>query len=263
MNESVKELREHNLKAIAKGLRVSPQWLLGETDDKGEGDEGFQPNQVDVPILGIVESGAYRPLDWFDQADLGYVHNGYDPNFQGEIQFAFVVRGDQMDRAGISDGDEIICVNPWDVAVQVGDGDWVVVESKSSAGDTRELTVKELHILRDQIELLPRSSSKMHKTVTLPLNADLNQGPTRIIGVVTSVVRRKPVKMGARSSLRQMFERMTREDENKEGNRPSAMGVLTGLAAVMACQMLSCSSPWSTQLVARQLHEYPSLMLVF
>jgi SOS-response transcriptional repressor LexA len=243
MNESVKELREHNLKAVAKGLRVTPQWLLGETDDKGEGEEGFQPNQHDVPILGIVESGAYRPLNWFDQADLGYVHNGYDPNFAGEIQFAFVVRGDQMDKAGISDGDEIICVNPWDVAVQVGDGDWVVVECKSQAGDTRELTVKELHIDREQIHLMPRSSSRQHQTFDLPLDADLINGPTRIVGVVTSVIRRKPVKLGARSSLRQMFGRASQDEESSADSGAPAATVFavsgSTVVAAFACKMFA------------------------
>jgi SOS-response transcriptional repressor LexA len=261
MNESVKELREHNLKAIAKGLRVTPAWLLGETEDKGESENGFVPNHHDVPIVGIVESGAFRPVDWFQEADLGWIHNAYDLNFQGESQFGFVVRGDQMEKAGIYDGDEVVCVDPWDVAVQIGDGDWVVVECKSVESGTRELTIKEMHIVGNQIELAPRSSSKMHRTYTLPLDADLQNGPISIVGAVTSVIRRKPLKMGARSSLRQMFERMTREDENNEGKHPTAMGVLTGLAAVVACQMLSCTSPWSTQLVARNLHEYPSLVV--
>src|SRR5215207_7771379 len=164
MNESVKELREHNLKAVAKGLRVTPQWLLGETDDKGESENGFIPNQHDVPIVGIVESGAFRPVDWFKEADLGWIHNAYDLNFPGESQFGFVVRGDQMEKAGIYDGDEVVCVDPWDVAVQIGDGDWVVVECKSVESGTRELTIKEMHIAGNQIELTPRSSSKMHRT---------------------------------------------------------------------------------------------------
>ena len=267
MNESVKELREHNLKAVAKGLRVSPQWLLGETDEKGETEDGFIPNQHDVPILGIVESGAFRPIDWFDQADLGFIHNGYDHNFAGESQFGFVVRGDQFDKAGVYDGDEVVCVDPWDVAVQVGDGDWVIVECKT--GDTRELTIKELHIVNGKIELAPRSASRMHRTYTLPLDADLINGPIRIVGAVTSVIRRKPLKMGARSGLRallgqdQPHSATQREPEKNTSNHKTdrnVMRTVSSLLAVAACKLLASSGLWPGQLM-NHLSEHAIAMM--
>jgi SOS-response transcriptional repressor LexA len=261
MNGSVKELREHNLKAIAKGLRVTPQWLLGETEDKGESEEGFAPNQRDVPILGIVESGAFRPLDWFDQADLGFIHNGYDLNFAGESQFGYVVRGDQMDKAGIYDGDEIVCVDPWDVAVQIGDGDWVVVQVKT-IGDTptRELTVREFHVVGNQIQLLPRSSSRMHKTYDLPLDADLQDGPISIIGAITSVIRKRPLKIGARSGLKVLQERAPKPREDRDDNgqdnslRRNVGRMLSSALAVTACKMLMMGNAVNDSASALGIH---------
>jgi SOS-response transcriptional repressor LexA len=207
LSGKVQELRDNNVRAVAKVLKRDPNWLRGEDVPPeaagGDEGEGFVPNATDVRIVGIVEAGAFRPVD-FNGVDLGYAHNARDPNFADEDQFAFIVRGDQMDKAGIEDGDDIICVDPWDVAVQLGDGDLIVLEVKISgpAGDVRELTVRQLVVHKDHYEFAPRSSNGKHRSIDVPLDGDLMDGNIRILGVVTSIIRRRPVKLGVRGALR-------------------------------------------------------------
>jgi SOS-response transcriptional repressor LexA len=241
----VNELRDNNVRAIAKVLKRDPHWLRGENVPPeglaGEQVDSFVPHPTDVPIVGIVESGAFRPEHAFEEMALGYLQNARDPNFPNDQQFAYIVRGDQMDRAGIADGDDIVCVDPWDIAVQMGDGDVVVIEVKGStpAGPARELTVRELVVKPDQYEFVPRSGSR-HHTIAVPLDADLMDGDTRIAGVVTSIIRRRPVKLGVRGALR--AARTALQDRENESHRSSLAQKAAGLAMVFCfCWMASAS----------------------
>jgi SOS-response transcriptional repressor LexA len=251
----VQELRDNNVRAIAKVLRRDPNWLRGENvaPEAAAVDEGesFVPAPTDVRIVGIVEAGALRPADW-NNVDLGYVHNGHDPNFASEDQFAFIVRGDQMDRGGIEDGDDIICVDPWDVRVQIGNGDYVVLERKMAGpdGDVRELTVRELVVHKDHYEFAARSAPGKIRSVTVPLDADLVEGDIRIVGIVTSIIRRRPVKLGVRGALRAPRDPGSDQNGNRgdkqtaaQNDRPSGFRQkAAGLAmALCFCWMASAS----------------------
>lgn len=200
MNGSVRELRENNLRAVAKGLGVSTAWLRGESEtvDAVGPSETVRLGPGDVRIVGIAETGAIHPVEFLEQAQHGSVRNGLDPNFNAAQQFAYLVRGDGMDRAGIVDGSIAICVDPWEVGSALVDEEIVVVEHER-AEDLREVSLRQLSVRQDGIELLARSSDRRLQPIQLPVDADLRDGKVRIVGLVTSVIYRRPVKLGART----------------------------------------------------------------
>jgi len=118
--------------------------------------------------------------------------NGYDPRFPKDLQKGWLVRGDDNEAAGIRDGDQIVTVDPWQAGISIASGSMVLVEQRSADASTRELTLKELQIHASHIALIPKTNDKRFKALELPLDADLRNGPTRIIGVVVAAVRRFP-----------------------------------------------------------------------
>lgn len=193
-----KRLGYDRLSALARVLRTTVPYLVGETDviEEGAASATSSPSTYDVPVVGIVEAGAFRPQGWFDGQNLGVIENGLVKAWEGERQFAFLVRGDHVDRAAIRDGDAVICIDPWGAEAQIGSGDLVVVESRSGA--VSEWTVREMIIHRDEVELAVRSSNPRLEAIRLPADADLRQGDHRLVGVVTGVQRRFTVKRGPR-----------------------------------------------------------------
>lgn len=157
-----------------------------------------------VPIVGVVEAGAFRPVDWFAEADLGEVVVDSVPG-SGRA-FAFKVAGDSMDLAGIGPDSTVVCLDPWSENLELGDGDVVVVERTINGGHTRELTCKELVIGDNGPELHPRSSNPRHKPLRFPGDADLSSetGPeheVRIVGLVIQTVTRQPPRRPGRKLL--------------------------------------------------------------
>lgn len=208
LNGKVAELRESNLRAVAKVLQLEPSALRSDAEvvsftKHSPSQLTDLSNTLDVPIVGIVEAGAFRPVDWFEDIELGVIVNGYDPNFPRIRQFGFKAHGDSMNLAGIADGDEIVCIDPWEAGVEIGDEDLVVVENRLDGGHTRELTVKELAVFDDRYELRPRSTNPRHKPIVLSRNTDLSEDrEVRVVGIVTSIVRRRPVRFSARPTTR-------------------------------------------------------------
>lgn len=145
-----------------------------------------------VPIIGIVEAGAYRPLSWFDGADLGVVMSGYDPRFPKELQKGWLVRGNDNEAAGIGDGDQIVTVDPWAAGISLTNGSMVVIEKLSPDGSTRELTLRELHIAATAITLIARTTDPRFQPEELPPQTNLRAGSPRIVGVVIAALRRFP-----------------------------------------------------------------------
>lgn len=201
---AVEEMTDKNLRALAAVLGVEPAYLRGEIDNptsrlERTGEVAPMVLGADVPIVGYVEAGAFRPIDWFDDLDLGVIVNGFNPTFSREKQFGWVVKGDSMNQAGINEDDELVCLDPWEAQVEIGDGDFVIVERAINGGHTREVTVKELKVFDDRYELVPHSSNPKHQPIVVPRTYDLGDDlEYRIIGIVISVTRRRPVKFSAR-----------------------------------------------------------------
>lgn len=154
---------------------------------------------ITVTIEGLAEAGAFRPVDWFAGTDLGNVVYVPEPETTGLRHFGFRVVGDSVDLLGIFDGDVVICVDPWESGADLGTGDVVVVENILNGGHTRELTLKELEISASGHVLNPRSSNPKHRPIPLPRDDDPNDGrEVRIVGVVVSVSRKRPVRFRPR-----------------------------------------------------------------
>jgi SOS-response transcriptional repressor LexA len=122
---------------------------------------------------GIVEAGAFRAVDMLNQADeRRLVPVPRLPQYPKARQLAFEVRGDSMNAARILEGMWAVAVYYLDYAEHYGDlrdGMKVVVEHTRADGAERELTIKELRLYRDRMELLPRSTNEAHKPVIVPL----------------------------------------------------------------------------------------------
>lgn len=134
-----------NLTKLARVLGVSETWLL-----TGEGDESPIPaEETGVAFGGIVEAGAFRPVDLLDQdGERRRIAVAPDPRFPAAAQHAFSVVGDSMDRAGILDGMYVVAVDLrayMDRCGDLADGNHVVAVRVSDGGHRRELTVK--HVL--------------------------------------------------------------------------------------------------------------------
>lgn len=151
-----------------------------------------------------------------------------------------------MDDAGINHGDQIICLDPWEANVEVGDGDVVVAERISSGGHSRELTVKELKIHTEGWELCPRSKNPKHKSIWIPRDDDPSDGQiVRIVGIVISVVRRRPVRYTARPAIQKAQKR------SKKLVTAIASAVIASAALSLPCR--ACEA-WADP-IADEVHD--------
>lgn len=181
--------RGRTLIALAEALDVTVEWLLGQ-DAPAAGAVRAKPG---LPYGGIVEAGAYREVDMLNQDSPRIIPVPRDPAFPRCRQYAFEVRGDSMNLAGIEEGMWVIGIDYLDYTEWHGEacaGMMVVVERSRAQGAERELTVKELRFFRDHAELVPRSSNPEHKALKVPLQWDGDQADSiRILAIVTGAMR--------------------------------------------------------------------------
>lgn len=166
--------------ALAQLLGCSVEWLLtGEGEDPDDslssedvahlvGDRG--PN-VGLPYGGTVQAGHFLPADLLDQSGHKHIPLPRDPRYPRARQYAYKVAGNSMDLAGIKDG-------MWVVAVDLGDfvefhGELedkmnAVVKRTRYSESEIELTVKQVRIFTDRVELRPVSSEDTHKPIIVP-----------------------------------------------------------------------------------------------
>ena len=139
---------------------------------------------------GIVEAGAFRPVNLFDQdSDYRVIPIAPDPRYPAHSQFAFRVEGDSMNRAHIEPG---MWVHAIDYAAwqrrhgEPGDGDLVVVTRVRDGHPERELTVKQLRIFRDRMELRPQSTNPKHEVLVMPAKPQPGVETIDILAVVVA-----------------------------------------------------------------------------
>lgn len=183
--------------ALSRVLLCRVEWLVAGTgpelaDESG----GLDPADQDgVRFGGIVEAGAFRPVNIYSQDDdwrtIPIPHN---PHYPLQAQFAFQVMGDSMTRADIREGMYVLAVeiHAWEqLHGWPGDGKLVVVARSRNGDPERELTVKCLRIYRDRMELQPMSDNPAWKPIAFRPAADGEDTETeaRIIAVVLSATR--------------------------------------------------------------------------
>lgn len=169
---------------------VSPAWLL-----TGEGKPEASVKKLDGPLAvhmvavrGKAQAGAWNEFEDFDAAHLEPVPTipGRWINFE---QFAYQVSGPSVDKAGILDGDFVICVPYFLARAAPGDKDMVVVERRR--GPTLERTVKRLRLTADGYELWPESTDPRFQTpIRIVRNGDMHEEDGTTVEIVGLVIGR-------------------------------------------------------------------------
>lgn len=160
-----------NLKAIAKLLNVSDEWLLNGKEPKkdqkptGVSNVSFIDKSVrKVPILDMVQAGNWREVIYDGTHNLGDVYTTYQGTIPGDI-FTVRVMGESM-TPRFQPHDELII----DPNICVSSGDFVIANNNDY-----EVTFKKYRVTgydeygRDEFELIPLNpdfaplSSRIHK----------------------------------------------------------------------------------------------------
>lgn len=187
--EQGKGIKRENLQAIAERYSVSFDWLV-------TGSSSTLSLPISRPVDGIpkfagfVQAGGWLAVDEYFNQDTYQVPEIVvrQPQYNKVRQFAYQVRGDSVDLAGIHDGEWIVAADAADYIDQYGDlesGDLVVVERTRYQGAERELTVKEIRYYRDRYELHPHSSNPAHKPIIVAHDEHPNdETEVRIVAVV-------------------------------------------------------------------------------
>lgn len=181
---------------LARVLQCSVEWLL-----TGDGEENFDPPAEPAPAIepfsggirygGVVEAGAFRETDPFNQeGELRMIPLAPDPRYPVAAQFAFEVSGNSMDKANMLPGMYVqaVEIHTWErIHGEPRDGRFVIVSRSRNGGPEREITVKQLRIYRDRLELVPHSSDEKHKPLVFP-NPPRPEGEieVQIVAVVIS-----------------------------------------------------------------------------
>jgi SOS-response transcriptional repressor LexA len=181
-----RSLKANNFSALARVLGVNESWLLGTSDEPADtsNDKPFG-----VRFGGIVEAGAFRPENHFNQdAEHAIVPLPPDARYPLSAQYAFQVMGDSMTRERIFEGMHVLAVSldVWErLHGAPGDGRLVVVARQRNGHAERELTVKKLRLFMDRFELQPASDNPVHQPLVFPLPLrEADEGEAHIIAVV-------------------------------------------------------------------------------
>lgn len=162
------------IEAIARTLRVNPEWLCCKSDDMVT--LSLPPSATSInfsnfhkiPILGNVSAGlpmyAEENIEGYTVTDLNGAHE----------YFALRVRGDSMNAIGINDG-YLIIVRVQD---EVENGDVAVV-----LVNNEEATVKRFYSTNTTVTLMPQSTNSQHQ----PQIYDVRETEIRILGKVVKV----------------------------------------------------------------------------
>lgn len=153
---------------------------------------------AEPPIFaGYVKAGLWLAVDEY------FAQDEYAPRMPASVtrvpkysrarQYAYQVRGDSMNQAGIEDGMWVIAADAADFVDMYGDietGDFVVVERTRNQGAEREMTIKEIRYYRNRYELHPRSTDPEFQPIIIPHDHQADDGTeVRVVGVVLTAHR--------------------------------------------------------------------------
>jgi repressor LexA len=160
---------------LSKGLRVSPEWLLGWDEQQRTAEAGhtnqmypYKPTHR-IPILGRISAGL--PL-YAEENIEGYMMTELNG---GAEYFALRVKGDSMTAARIYDGDILVVrrqdhVENGQIAVVLVNGD--------------EATVKKFYRTDTTVSLVPQSLNPEHQLQIY----DVSKTEVKVLGLVVQNV---------------------------------------------------------------------------
>lgn len=188
--------RYSTLTKIAKALKVSVNELTGtpETDMPrdvfeqiklpGETWEQYDDTQHGYHVRWRAEAGNWREAD-IDQSEPETYIVPMQRRGRNVRRFLARVAGDSMNKAGINDGEIVICLDWIELDEPMQDGQIVLVQQTKDGGHMIETTVKQLRIFLDRYELHPRSTNPIHKPIIVNHgDGDMDGREVRIIGLV-------------------------------------------------------------------------------
>jgi transcriptional regulator with XRE-family HTH domain len=202
----ITEPSDANLRRVAFETEASYEWLATGRGKRQEGGRGGLGLFTSLPLAGTLEAGVFRTIELENKA-LKDSEIRADLRYSQVPQYAWEVRGDSMNSAGIGDGTYIIAAAAEDFRKEFGPikfGSYVIVQRLREGDREYELSLKQYIVHPrspvgggnpyDQAELRPRSTNKAHKSLLIPLKSALfgepdTEGEIEIIGVVLSVVR--------------------------------------------------------------------------
>lgn len=149
-------------------------------------------------VAGLVEAGAFREVDEFDQSDRQRVAIPRDDKFPNARQMLFDVAGDSMNDLKprpILPGDRLVTISYEDVGhlIELKSGMVVVVQRERDGGHFREWSVKQLELYPDRSEFHPRSTNPKHKPIIIRQDHEADDGVTvQVIALVRRVMNEMP-----------------------------------------------------------------------
>jgi len=183
---------------------VKAGWIL--FGEKGEAGASVPLNELVVSrvgmtvgrVAGVVEAGAFREVDEFDQSEPEEIALPRDELFPNARQLVFDVAGDSMNDLRprpIFPGDRLVCIAYDDVEhlVELRSGMIVVVQRERDGGHFREWSVKQLELFTDRAEFHPRSTNPKHKPIVVNRDHEADEGVTvQVIALVRRVMNEMP-----------------------------------------------------------------------
>lgn len=143
--------------ALAPHLGVDPQAIMFP-------DQSSFARVVSAPIVGTIKAGSW--LEAHASEELGRMPIVDTEGYAPELLYVLNVDGDSMDEF-VKDGGYVVCVNVIGGRVRFRTGMVVHVERRRFGGELIETTLKEIRVLAEGMELIPRSSNPAHKTIVL------------------------------------------------------------------------------------------------
>jgi transcriptional regulator with XRE-family HTH domain len=192
------------LEEIARAVGSTAAGLLQEAGAAGPTPSGgftlqegpappfrLAPELTLLPVRDAVRAGAWLSVDELDQSPPRTSTTARDPRYPHADQWLAPTVGDSMNLRGILDGDLVHLVDAIAINYQPVSGDIVEVERTRFQGSERELTLKEIVIQDDTLELWPRSTNPKWST-PLVFRDGLNteEDEVRIRGLMIQLIRR-------------------------------------------------------------------------
>lgn len=154
----IKNIPLDKLKILAKGLRVSPEWVMGWDLPEEDQDDFLAPIRYkkQIPILGRISAGL--PAMAIENIE------GYE-NVENEgLDYGLIVKGDSMIGARIFENDIVyvardVCIENGDIVIALINGDDATIKRFYQYDNEIILkpenpTMKEQHYRPEQVQLL-------------------------------------------------------------------------------------------------------------
>ena len=194
-------VRQSSIAKLAAALRWSPAQLNAAIEGR---EVVYTPELlpvtsplVPIRLQGVVEAGAWREFEDFDQSEPTFLYDVRDQEFPDARMMAWDVAGTSMNALkprAIQDGDRLIAVDFDDTGLAVAHGMVVIVQQAQQGGHLREVSVKQVALFDDRVEFQPRSLDPKHKPIVVDRDLHADDGRSvEIIGLVRRVTNDIPL----------------------------------------------------------------------